>query len=60
MLESSSVELDARLKICGDRLSGEISLPDGRTIAFEGWLGLIGAVESALIPRRSDEGALGS
>jgi hypothetical protein len=40
--------------------AGEISLPDGRTIAFEGWLGLIGAVESALIPRRSDEGALGS
>jgi hypothetical protein len=55
MLAEPSVELDARLKISGDQLSGEISLPDGRTIAFEGWLGLIGAVESALVPARPDE-----
>lgn len=48
MLEPESVELDARLKISEDHLSGEISLPDGRTTAFDGWLGLIGAIESAL------------
>jgi len=42
-----SIELDARLQVCGDHLSGEVRLPDGRAIAFDGWLGLIGAVESA-------------
>jgi hypothetical protein len=55
MLAEPPVELAARLEIRGDQLSGEISLPDGRTIAFEGWLGLIGAVESALAVDRPDE-----
>jgi hypothetical protein len=47
VLEPDSVELDARLRVSGDHLSGEVCLPSGRRIAFHGWLGLIGAVESA-------------
>ena len=46
--ESDPIELDARLQVCGDHLSGEVRLPDGCTIVFDGWLGLIGAVESAI------------
>jgi hypothetical protein len=46
--ESDPIELDARLRISGDRLDGAVRLPDGGWIAFDGWLGLIGAVEAAL------------
>jgi hypothetical protein len=56
MLEPESVEVDAHLQIADDHLSGEIRLPDGHTIPFDGWLGLIGAVESVLGPRpRNDD-----
>jgi hypothetical protein len=51
MLEPEPVELEAHMQVSEDHLSGEIRLSDGRTIAFDGWLGLIGAVESALGPR---------
>ena len=54
MLEPEPVELQARLQVSDDHLSGEIHLPDGRTVTFDGWLGLIGAVESALGPRPSN------
>ena len=54
MLEPEPVELEAHLQVSDDHLSGEIHLPDGHTIAFDGWLGLIGAVESALGPRPSN------
>ena len=47
VLEPDSIELDARLRVSGGDLSGEVCLPDGRAIAFDGWLGLIGALESA-------------
>jgi hypothetical protein len=53
MLEPEPVELEAHLQVSDDHLSGEIRLPDGRTLAFDGWLGLIGAVEAALGPRPS-------
>jgi hypothetical protein len=42
------IELDARLRVSGDHLTGELYLPGGQTIAFDGWLGLIGAVEAAV------------
>jgi hypothetical protein len=44
---SDPIELDARLRVSGDHLNGELRLPDGRCITFDGWLGLIGAVEAA-------------
>ena len=47
VLEPDSIELDARLRVSGDYLSGEVCLPSGHRIAFDGWLGLIGALESA-------------
>jgi hypothetical protein len=55
--ESDPIELDARLRISGDHMNGELRLPDGRWIAFDGWLGLIGAVEAALPadPFRGDD-----
>jgi hypothetical protein len=46
--ESDPTELEARLHISGDHMDGEVRMPDGRWIAFDGWLGLIGAVEAAL------------
>ena len=46
--ESDPIELDAHLRISGDHMAGEVRLPDGRWIRFDGWLGLIGAVEAAL------------
>jgi hypothetical protein len=46
MLEPDPIECSARLQLSGDHLSGEVRGPDGRTIVFSGWLGLIGAVES--------------
>jgi hypothetical protein len=42
------IELDVRLRVSGDHLEGELQLPSGQTIAFHGWLGLIGAVEAAV------------
>ena len=48
MPEPDPIELDARLRVSGDHLTGELRLPNGKTIAFDGWLGLIGAVEAAI------------
>ena len=42
------IELEARLRVSRDHLEGELQLPSGQTIAFDGWLGLIGAVEAAV------------
>jgi hypothetical protein len=47
VLEPDLIELDARLCVSDEHLSGEVRAPDGRWIAFDGWLGLIGAVETA-------------
>jgi hypothetical protein len=47
VIEPDPIELDARLRVSGDHLCGELRLPDGRRIAFESWLGLIGALEAA-------------
>jgi hypothetical protein len=47
MVEADAITLDARIQISADHLSGELRLADGRAIPFEGWLGLIGAVELA-------------
>jgi hypothetical protein len=46
--EPQPIELAARLRVSGDHLDGELQLPSGQTIAFDGWLGLIGAVEAAV------------
>ena len=46
--ERDPIELDARMRIEGEHLSGEVRLPDGRWITFDGWLGLFGAVEAAM------------
>jgi hypothetical protein len=46
--EPDPIELDARLRVSGGRLNGELHLPTGQTIGFDGWLGLIGAVEAAI------------
>jgi hypothetical protein len=48
--EPDPIELDARLRISEDHMDGEVRLPDGRWITFDGWLGLIGAVEAGLPP----------
>ena len=50
MPEPDPIELDARLRVSGDHLNGELRLPSGTIIAFDGWLGLIGAVEAAVPP----------
>lgn len=47
MTESPTITLIAHLHLTGVELEGELTGPDGRRIPFSGWLGLIGAVESA-------------
>ena len=47
VLGSDPIRLQARLEVAGDHLRGELLLPDGTPMAFDGWLGLIGAVEAA-------------
>ena len=57
--EPDSIEVDAHLLLLDDHLSGELRLPDGRRIAFDGWLGLVGAVELVRDVRPDGRGDLG-
>jgi hypothetical protein len=57
VLEPRPIELQARLVLFGDRLSGELLCADGRRIEFEGWLGLLGAIESAGASERDQDKA---
>jgi hypothetical protein len=41
------IEFNARLEVSENHLRGELCLPDGRRMAFDGWLGLISAIEAA-------------
>ena len=45
----SAVELQLSLSST-DPLAGRVIAPDGRAVAFEGWAGLAGALQTALAP----------
>jgi hypothetical protein len=47
MSEPDPIELEASLSLQGDQVSGELRGPRGWRVDFSGWLGLIGALESA-------------
>jgi hypothetical protein len=47
MTDPDAIELDVRLRVVGDELSGEVSRDGRPSFPFSGWLGLLGAVERA-------------
>lgn len=55
MNDSEPIELDARLRVSGDELTGEVRRDGRPTIPFAGWLGLLGAVERACETTESKE-----
>jgi hypothetical protein len=54
MSEVDCIEIEARLRLSADHLSGELRTSDGWRHSFSGWLGLIGALESARQVRSGD------
>jgi hypothetical protein len=46
------VQVQLALRFTGDTVAGELQTADGETTVFEGWLGLIAAIDAAgLRPR---------
>jgi hypothetical protein len=47
MTDSDAIELDVRMHVDADEVSGEVARDGHPALPFEGWLGLLGAVERA-------------
>jgi hypothetical protein len=57
MNEAQSVRVTVEILVDRDRIAGTVQEPEGRSTTFEGWIGLITALEGCRIRRpRAAEG----
>ena len=52
-MDDATLTVTLELRFDGDALSGRASGSDGRTVDFDGWLGLLAALD-AFVPATSD------
>jgi hypothetical protein len=52
-MENATLTVTLELRFDGDALSGRATGSDGRTLEFDGWLGLLSALD-AFVPATSD------
>ena len=52
-MDDATLTVTLELRLAGDALSGRATGSDGQTVDFDGWLGLLAALD-AFVPATSD------